>query len=75
MSRPTTKGFGAPDEFGAHIFRVEIPAAKNHPVRVVEDYGYRGGANGLPDKEYRAIVEMVTWSVVSGAGASERERR
>lgn len=75
MSRLTTKGFGAPDEFGAHIFRVEIPAAKNQPVRVVEDYGYRGGANGLPDKEDRAIVERVTWSVVSGAARQDFNSR
>ena len=28
--RPTVD-FGAPDKFGAHVFRVEIPAARNEP--------------------------------------------
>lgn len=34
--------FGAPGSFGAHRFRVEIPAARTGTVIIVEDYGYRG---------------------------------
>jgi len=28
--------FGAPDKFGAHLFRVELPAVRTEPVRIVE---------------------------------------
>ena len=27
--------FGAPDKFGAHLFRVELPAARPEAVRIV----------------------------------------
>jgi hypothetical protein len=41
--------FGAPTIFGAHLFRVEIPAARNELVVIVEDYGYRGQEGVQPD--------------------------
>jgi hypothetical protein len=41
-----TVDFGAPDTFGAHLFRIEIPAGRNDPVVIVEDYGYRGQEGG-----------------------------
>jgi hypothetical protein len=40
--------FGAPEQFGTHVFRVEIPAARTEPVRIIEDYGYRGLEDGSP---------------------------
>jgi hypothetical protein len=40
--------FGAPDQFGAHLFRVEIPASKSDAVMRVEDYGCRGSEAGIP---------------------------
>ena len=43
-----TVDFGAPERFGAHVFRVEIPAASTEPVTIVEDYGYRGHEAGIP---------------------------
>ena len=49
-------GFGAPDKFGAHLFRVEIPASRNEPVRIIEDYGYRGLEGGIPRDEDRVIL-------------------
>lgn len=36
-----TIDFGAPKAFGAHVFRVEIPAARMGEVLIVEDYGHR----------------------------------
>lgn len=36
--------FGAPEQFGTHVFRVELPAARTAPIRIIEDYGYRGPA-------------------------------
>ena len=48
--RPGTVDFGAPDAFGAHVFRVEIPANRNDSVLIVEDYGFRGQDAGIPRK-------------------------
>ena len=31
-----TIDFGAPDRFGAHVFRVDIPAVRTRYVRIVE---------------------------------------
>ena len=48
MTEPrATVDFGAPADFGAHLFRVEIPAARSQPVMIVEDYGYRGEQGGI----------------------------
>ena len=43
-----TVDFGAPDAFGAHRFRVEIPAGRASSVTIVEEYGYRGEEGGAP---------------------------
>ena len=48
--------FGAPEQFGTHVFRVEIPAARTEPVRIIEDYGYRGLEDGIPRDEERVIL-------------------
>jgi hypothetical protein len=72
MSAPVkTVDFGAPDKFGAHIFRVEIPAAKNESVRIVEDYGYRGQEAGIPRDEERVMLSRPVWSGI--ADISRRE--
>jgi len=52
--KPQTVDFGAPDKFGAHVFRVEIPASRTTSVVIVEDYGYRGQEAGVPRDEERA---------------------
>jgi hypothetical protein len=57
--------FGAPDQFGAHLFRVEIPASKSDSVVLVEDYGYRGSESGIPRDEQRAILPRVVWSAIA----------
>jgi hypothetical protein len=71
MSKGQTVGFGASDKFGAHIFRVEISASKVEPVRLVEDYGYRGSEGGIPREEERAILPRVIWSGISDAARNE----
>ena len=49
MTEPaTTIDFGAPDAPGAHVFTVEIPAARRESVVIVEEYGYRGDQDGIP---------------------------
>lgn len=63
--------FGAPDQFGAHVFRVEIPASKSDSVVLVEDYGYRGSEGGVPRDEQRAILPRVVWSAIADTARRE----
>ncbi|MFM8331699.1 MAG: anti-phage-associated DUF3780 domain-containing protein [Candidatus Methylumidiphilus sp.] len=63
--KPKTIGFGASESFGAHVFRVEIPAAKTAAVRIVEDFGYKGGDNGLPYEEDRILLARSVWAAVA----------
>lgn len=58
------EGFGAA-AFGAHIFRVEIPAAAKGDVTIVEDYGLKGGENGVPPSETRLVLPRRFWSAIA----------
>ena len=63
--------FGAPDKFGAHLFRVEIPAVRTEGVRIVEDFGYRGLEGGIPRDEERAILSRAVWSGIADIARRE----
>jgi hypothetical protein len=63
--------FGAPETFGAHVFRVEIPAAKTEPVRILEDFGYRGLEGGIPRDEERVILSRAVWSGIADIARRE----
>jgi hypothetical protein len=63
--------FGAPDKFGSHLFRVEIPAVRTEPVRIVEDFGYRGLEGGIPRDEDRAILTRAVWSGIADIARRE----
>lgn len=63
--------FGAPEKFGTHLFRVEIPATRNESVRIIEDYGYRGQEGGIPRDEDRVILPRVVWSAISDIARRE----
>lgn len=58
------EGFGAA-AFGAHIFRVDIPSAVKGDVTIVEDYGLKGGENGIPARETRVILPRRFWSAIA----------
>lgn len=60
-----TIDFGASPEFGVHIFKVEIPRDRSGPVTIMEDYGYKGGAEGIPQFETRVILERAKWSAIA----------
>jgi uncharacterized protein DUF3780 len=60
-----TVDFGASTGFGAHLFRVEIPAGRAEKVVIVEDYGYRGLQDGIPRDEERVIVARTIWSSIA----------
>jgi hypothetical protein len=68
---PSTVDFGAPEGFGAHVFRVEIPAARTGEIVIVEDYGYRGSESGIPRDEERVVLERRVWSQISDVARRE----
>jgi hypothetical protein len=63
--------FGAPSTFGAHLFRVEISAARNEPVVIIEDYGYRGQEGGIPRDEERVVLKRPVWSAIADTARRE----
>jgi hypothetical protein len=69
--KPQTVDFGAPDKFGVHLFRVEIPASRTTSVVIVEDYGYRGQEAGVPRDEERAVLERPVWSAIADIARRE----
>lgn len=73
--KPRTVDFGASDAFGAHLFRVEIPPARNEPVAIVEDYGYRGLEGGIPREEERVLLARPVWSAIADIARREFNER
>ena len=69
--RPRTVDFGAPEKFGGHVFRVEIPASRSEPVVIVEDYGYRGQEGGIPREEERVVLSRPVWSAIAEVARRE----
>ena len=70
-----TVDFGAPDKFGAHLFRVEIPAARAGSVVIVEDFGYRGLEGGIPRDEERVSLKRSVWSAIADIARREFNNR
>lgn len=73
--RADTVDFGAPAAFGAHVFRVEIPAGRTGRVLIVEDYGYRGSEGGIPRDEERVVLERRVWSKIADVASREFNAR
>jgi hypothetical protein len=59
------EGFGATTAFGAHIFRVDIPVAAKGDIAIIEDYGFKGGENGVPPRETRVSLPRRFWSGIA----------
>ena len=70
-----TEGFGAPSEFGKHVFRVEIPPTRDGAVRIVEDYGLQGGEQGRPYEEVRAVLSREAWSGIAETARKDFNER
>ena len=70
-----TIDFGAPDSFGANLFRVLIPAARKDSVVIVEDYGYRGEEGGVPREEERVVLKRPVWSAIADSVRREFNAR
>lgn len=73
--KKATVDFGAPDHFGAHLFRIEIPASRSEKVLIIEDYGYRGLENGVPRDEERVVLDRRVWSAISDIARREFNER
>lgn len=73
--RQKTVDFGASEQFGAHLFRVEIPEARSQPVVISEDYGYRGQEAGVPRGEERVRLPRAAWSGIADAARREFNER
>lgn len=71
INKIETVDFGAPSAFGAHLFRVEIPASRNEPVVIVEDFGYRGQEGGFPRDEDRVELKRAVWSAIADVARRE----
>ena len=67
--------FGAPEQFGMHVFRVEIPAVRTEPIHIIEDYGYRGLEEGIPRDEERVILPRTVWSGIAEIARHEFNNR
>jgi Protein of unknown function (DUF3780) len=74
-NRPVTVDFGASAAFGAHVLRVEIAVSRSEPVRIAEDYGYRGLEGGIPRTEDRVILPRHVWSAIADAARREFNER
>ncbi|MGA7980658.1 MAG: anti-phage-associated DUF3780 domain-containing protein [Chromatiaceae bacterium] len=70
-----TVDFGAPADYGAHLFRVEIPAARSQQALIVEDYGYRGEQGGVPRAEERALLSRPVWAAIADVARREFNNR
>lgn len=70
-----TVDFGASAAFGAHLFRVEIPASRVESVVIVEDYGYRGEVGGIPRDEDRVILRRSAWAGIADSARREFNER
>ena len=66
-----TVDFGAPNAYGAHVFRVEIPAARTGAVKIFEDYGFRGESGGVSRDEERVEIKRPTWTAISDIARRE----
>lgn len=72
---PKTIGFGAPEEFGGHVFRVEIPASKSDHIHIFEEYGFKGGEDGAPYEEERVSLPRPVWSGIAETARKDFNQR
>ena len=68
-------GFGAPEAFGSHIFKVNIPPGRSGDVLVVEDYGYLANINGNPDFDLRVKLPRSKWTAAADASRKDFNAR
>ncbi len=70
-----TVDFGASPDFGAYVFRVEIPAGRGDPVVIVEHFGYEGGERGVPVEEARVRLPRAAWTAIAESARHDFNER
>jgi hypothetical protein len=54
---------------------VKIPAARDHDVVIIEDYGYQGQTSGVPRDEQRVVLPRPIWSAIADTARREFNNR
>lgn len=73
--KTATDGFGAPRQYGAHHFLVDIPAATAGVVSIVEDFGFAGGDSGAAHQETRVVLPRPIWTGIAAAARRDFNTR
>jgi hypothetical protein len=68
-------GFGASAAFGAHVFKLQLPAGRAGEVVLTEEFGYLAGLNGMPERETRASFPRQHWTVLGDAARKDFNAR
>lgn len=58
-------GFGCPNTVDPHHFKVLIPAGRADDVTITEDFGLRGGTNGVPEQVDRCRLSRSLWTGIA----------
>ena len=64
-------GFGASAAFGAHVFKLQLPAGRAGEVVLTEEFGYLAGLNGIPVRETRACFSRQHWTQLGEAASKD----
>ena len=68
-------GFGASAAFGAHVFKLQLPAGRAGEVVLTEEFGYLAGLNGMPERETRACFPRKHWTVLGDTARKDFNAR
>lgn len=68
-------GFGASAAFGAHVFKLDLPAGNAGDVVLTEEFGYLAGLNGMPERETRACFPRRHWKPLGEAALKDFNAR
>lgn len=68
-------GFGASAAFGAHVFKLQLPAGNAGEVVLTEEFGYLAGLNGMPERETRACFPRKHWKHLGDAALKDFNAR
>jgi hypothetical protein len=68
-------GYGASAAFGAHVFKLQLPAGRAGEVVLTEDFGYLAGQNGTPERETRACFPRQHWTLLGDTARKDFNAR
>lgn len=68
-------GFGAPSEYGAHLFKIVIPPGRSGLVVLSEEYGFLAGVGGTPERDIRVKLDRSKWTPLADASRKDFNAR